>query len=101
MEVGGQGIPIFGTSETSAGIIFTNAQSRFASFVLDSLLGLPCQVPHAQSVFLFLCSCGSNACVSSKNPSKVQDGDEGVAGREGREKYFLDKGSFICPPGKL
>ena len=37
--------------------------------------------------------------VSSKGPSGVQDGDEGVAGRNGREKYFPDEGSLICPPG--
>ena len=31
--------------------------------------------------------------VSSKSPSRVRDGDgdEGVAGRNGREKYYLDK----------
>ena len=38
--------------------------------------------------------------VSSKSPSMVRDGDEGVAGRNGREKYFPDEGSLICLPGK-
>ena len=38
--------------------------------------------------------------VHSKSPSKVRDLDVGVAGRNGREKCFLDKGSLICPPGK-
>ena len=65
--------------------------------------------PHL-TVSLYLCSSGSNARgesraregrrVSSKSPSRVRDGDEGVAGRKGREKYFSDKGSLICPPGK-
>ena len=46
-------------------------------------------------VSLYLCSSGSNARgelraqeerrVSSKSPSRVRDGDEGVAGRNGRE----------------
>ena len=39
-------------------------------------------------------------CVSSKSLSRVQGGDKGVAGRKGREKYFPDEGSLICPPGK-
>ena len=30
----------------------------------------------------------------------VRDGDEGVAGRNGGEQCFPDKGSLICPPGK-
>ena len=38
--------------------------------------------------------------VCSKSPSRVRDGDERVAGRNGREKYFPDKESLICPPGK-
>ena len=38
--------------------------------------------------------------VSSKSPSRVRDGDEGVAGRNGREKCFTDEGSLICPPDK-
>ena len=39
-------------------------------------------------------------CVSSKRPSRVRVGDEGVAGRNGREKYFPGEGSMICPPSK-
>ena len=49
-----------------------------------------------------LCSSGSNVrgesraleghCVSLKSPSRVRDGDEGVAGRNGREKYFPQRG---------
>ena len=38
--------------------------------------------------------------VSSKNPSRVPNRDEGVAGRNGGEKSFLGKESFISPPGK-
>ena len=54
------------------------------------------------TVSLYLCSSGSNARGelralegrpnSSKSPSRVQDGGEGVAGRNGREKYFPDEG---------
>ena len=61
-------------------------------------------------VSLYLCSSGSNAreesralegrSVSSKSPSRVQDGDKGVAKRNEREKCFPDEGSLICPPGK-
>ena len=35
----------------------------------------------------------------SKSPSRVREGDEGVAGRKGREKNFPDEGSLICPLG--
>ena len=67
--------------------------------------------PHLTlTVSLFLCSFASNAqaesralwgnCVSSKIPSRVREGDEGVAGKNNREKYFLDKRSLFCPPGK-
>ena len=38
--------------------------------------------------------------VSSKSPSRVQDGDEEVAGRDAREKYKENEGSLICNPGK-
>ena len=51
---------------------------------------------------LYLCSSGSNARgelralegrrVSSKKPLSVRDGDEGVDGRNRREKYFPDEG---------
>ena len=52
------------------------------------------------TVSLFLCSSESNARGESrakKSPSRVWDGDEGVAGRNGRENYFPDEGSVICP----
>ena len=62
------------------------------------------------TVSLYRCSSGSNARgelrawegrrVSSKSPSRVRDGDEGVAGRNVRELCFPDEGSLICPPGK-
>ena len=38
--------------------------------------------------------------IFSKSPSRVWDRDEGVAGRNGREKYFPEEGSLICFPGK-
>ena len=41
------------------------------------------------------------SCVSSKNLSFVCDGDDRVAGRNAKEKHFPDKGSLICPSGKL
>ena len=50
-------------------------------------------------VFLFLCSSGGSArrvkgvMSAQKIPSRVQDGDEGVAGRNGVEITFPDKGS--------
>ena len=60
-----------------------------------------------QTVSLYLCNSESNArgksralegrCVSSKNPSRVRDGDEGVAGRNRREKHIPAEGSLICP----
>ena len=53
----------------------------------------------------FLCSSGSNAWgeleahgglhVSSKIPSRVQDGDEGFAGKKRKEKYFLTRGHWF------
>ena len=66
--------------------------------------------PHL-TVSLYLYSSGINAWgesralegqrVSSKSPSRVRNRDEGVAGRNGREKRFPDEGSLICPPGKI
>ena len=56
--------------------------------------------PAHLTVSLFLCRSGSNTWgqsralegrhVSSKSPSRVRDGDKGVAGRNGREEYFPD-----------
>ena len=56
------------------------------------------------TVSLYLCSSGSNAQgesraregrhVSSKSPSRVRDGDKGVAGKNGREKRLLDEGQI-------
>ena len=37
-------------------------------------------------------------CVSLKISWRFRDGDEGVAGRNRREKHFPDKGSIICLP---
>ena len=36
----------------------------------------------------------------AKTPSRVRDGDKRVAGRNGREEYFPDEDSKICPKGK-
>ena len=35
-----------------------------------------------------------------KNPPRVKDGDESVAGRNGRDKGLPHKRSLICAPGK-
>ena len=60
-------------------------------------------------VSLILGSSGSNARAKSraiegytqlKNPSRVQVEDEGVAGRNGRPKYFPNEGSLIRPASK-
>ena len=60
---------------------------------------------------LYLCSSGSNSQgewwaleghhVSSKSPSRVQNEDEVVAWRNGREKYLNDEGALSCPPGHI
>ena len=90
----GRAHPIFGTKKAIA--FSTNAQSRFESVVLVlcswDLRAL------TLTVSLYLCSSGSNArgklralegCrVSSKSPSRVRDGDKGVAWRNGRELFL-------------
>ena len=65
------------------GAFATDAQSGFASVVLDAVLGPP------RLASLFLCSSGSNVRCESKGPLKgamsaqkaLQDADEAVAGR--------------------
>ena len=72
-----------------------NAQSRFASDDLDGVLGPPRLAQHS-----WRCPCISvvpeatheasrgperGAVSAQKSPLRVQDGDEGVAGRNGRE----------------
>ena len=57
-----------------------------------------------------LCSSTSNArgesralkgrCVGSKSPSRVRDRHEEVAGRNGREKFFPDRGHWFVTKGK-
>ena len=59
---------------------------------------------------LFLCSSKSNARgeltalegrhISSQSPSRLRNGDDGIAERNGREKYFTDEGLLICPRSK-
>ena len=78
-------------------VFFINTQSRFTSVVFDGVLGPPCQVGHT-----WWCTCFSvvpkathkarlralDRCrVSSIRPSRVQDRDEGVAGRNETEEY--------------
>ena len=70
-----------------------------------------CPGTTAPSPSMYLCSSKSNAqgeskaleghCVQQKSPSRVRDRDEGVAGRNGREKCFPDEGSLICPESKI
>ena len=62
--------------------------------------GSPLSTFASLTVSLMLCSAGSNATgesralegcsVSSKSPTRVRVGDQGVAGRNGREKYLTD-----------
>ena len=85
----GKAPSIFGTTKKC----FSKQGLRELFLILSSGTFLPC-VPHL-TVSLYLCSSGSNArgkvrplegCrVSSNSPSRVRDGDEGVAGRNGRE----------------
>ena len=96
----------FGSLKESA--FSANAQSRFASALFDGVLG-------AVNLVRLTLRCpsisGSNARgesralegrpISLKCPSRIQDGNEGVAGRNWREKCFPNEGSLICPPGKL
>ena len=61
-------------------------------------------------VSLWLCSSRNNSRgelraleerhVSSKSPSRVRNGDEGVAGRNYREMRFPMRGPDKCPPDK-
>ena len=95
----------FGSLKESA--FSANAQSRFASALFDGVLG-------AVNLVRLTLRCpsisGSNARgesralegrpISLKCPSRIQDGNEGVAGRNWREKCFPNEGSLICPPGK-
>jgi len=93
--------PSFGTLKISA--FFTKSKSRFASDVLDAVMGPLCPPQHTT-----LCNSRSNAqgagpwraLCQLKNPLNVQDGDEGFAGRNIGEKCIPDKRSLICPPGK-
>ena len=72
----------------------TNVQSRFASVVIDGVLGPPRLARHTLQCSCISGSSGSNArggsralegCrVSAKRPSRVQDRDEGVVGRSER-----------------
>ena len=77
----------------------------FAIADLEGVLG-----PPIAPVSLFLCGSGSNthskssafeerAVSAQKSYSKVWDRDEGVTGRNGREKCFPDEGSLMGPPG--
>ena len=80
----------------------TNKQSRFADqVVIDCLLiGHPAPSAEPLMVSLILFSSRSNAqgvlkdlegrLVSTKSPTRVRVGDQGVAGRNEREKYLTD-----------
>ena len=86
-----QALQFFGTVTNA---FSTNTQLRFASVVLDSVLGPPRLARHT-----LRCPCFSESGSkgrdlqgpfkghygSSKSPSRVRDGDEGVAGRNRRE----------------
>ena len=90
---------MFGLSKTS--MLSTNTQSSFASVVFDDVLEhLRLSQDRRRTPYsLYQCSFGRNArgklralerhSVSSKSPSRGQDGDERVAGRNVREKYIF------------
>ena len=80
------------TIKTSA--FSTNAQSRFASIVLDKALG-----PTRLALQTLRGPCMPVVLEVSK--SRVRDGDKGVAWRNYGEQCFANEGSLICPPGKL
>ena len=74
--------------------VFNKRTIKVCVSCFDGGLGPPRLAAHL-TVSLYLCSSGSNEQgesrarewrrVSSKSPSRVRDGDEGVAGRNGRE----------------
>ena len=90
-------------------VFFTDTQSRLVpSAVIDSALRLPRLALHTM-----WCPFNSRVSeamdgarlraleghyVSSKGPLRFCKGDEGVACRKRREKYFPKEGSLICPP---
>ena len=96
--------PILGTMKTIA--FSTNAQSRFASIVLDSTSASSAAY---LVVSLYFCSSRSNAggklqalegrSVSSKSPLRVRSGDKSCS-EELQKIVFPDEGSLICPTGK-
>ena len=102
--ISGGGLPISGFMKRGVYIFFSSKTQRFASFILDGVMGPWCHT--------WQCPCfsGSNTwCesrgleghhVSSKSPSRILDAEGGVAGRNGRDRRFPDGGSLICPPDK-
>ena len=85
-------LPVSGTVKAS--VFSTNTQSRFASIVLDSVLGPPCLAQNTWrcpfiSVVLEATQEASpgplKVLLSAKSPSMVQDGDKGVTGGTSKE----------------
>ena len=88
---------------------YSQVKQRFYN-CLPRVLGPPCLARHTR-----WCPCFSvvpevthearlkaieGRRVSSKSPPRIRDGDEGVAGRNGREKYF-PKSIIFFPAMKL
>ena len=98
---GGQSHSISGSLKTS--VLSTNTKSKFATVVLKGVLCPELDTPVILSLQLRRRVRGEvraleGHCVSSKSPSMVQDGDEGVMGGVEENSVSLKKGSLICPP---
>ena len=81
--------------------------SRFAKVVLDNVLGPPQLVGHRRQgpCFFVVPEAMHEASRWPLNgdalsAQKAFSGDEGVAGRNARAKYFFDEGSLNYPPSK-
>ena len=97
---GAQALSIFGTAKRNA--FSKNAQLMFVTDPLDIVLGLPELAQHTWRCPLFFLV-----------PEATHEARRGPwwapcqkslrqrhGGSNGREKYFSDKGTLLCPPGK-
>ena len=79
---------------------FSKTKSGFALFVIDSSLGplvrrhrqCPCILVVPEVTHEDMSRALEGRLISSKSPSRVQDGDEGVVGSNRIEKHFPDEG---------
>ena len=86
--------------------VFTNTLSRFAPVVFDGVMGPPHLAPDGYFWWSFGCNAQGKVkalegCrLSSKRPSRVQDGDEGVVGRNIQEQSYPMRCHWFANPGK-